>query len=87
MEYSINGIKSSHGKVIYDLIAFYWLNSRVVTCKWKNTNKPDFWSNNKYFLYIEGLLINNDRLEQDKVYIRDNQFEGIKTDHDYPSKE
>ncbi len=53
-------------------MAFYWLAGRIIPCKWKNTNRPDFWSNNKYFIYIEGLLIFNDRLEHDKVYIRDN---------------
>jgi len=57
MVYELNNFEYKDGKVINNLITFYWLDNQIVTCKWKNTVPPGFRSDEIYLIEIEGLLL------------------------------
>ena len=61
MKYELNGRTRKTSKLITNLLYFYWLDNKIVSCRWKNPEKANMSSNDKGFLAIPGLLICNDR--------------------------
>ena len=55
MEFELNGFKLIDGKIIPNLLYFYWLDSKIISCKWKNPVNPWMCSDNRNFLCINGL--------------------------------
>ena len=50
--------KSQQLKLTGKQLAFYWINDKLVTCT--NTSRPEFISNEEYFIWIRwGLFIEN----------------------------
>ena len=41
-------------------------------------------SNDEWFLYAGGIVIYNDRDEEDEAYVRDTEFSGMEKDSTYP---
>ena len=56
---------------------FYFLDDKLVKCKWKHQIKSRMCSDDKWFLSTKGIRIYNNRNEKDYVYIYDNFFEGM----------
>ncbi len=69
--------KNYIGKMIPDLLYFYWLDNKIITCKWKHKINPMMSSNNQMFLWINGLRIYNDRSHKDYALIGDTYLEGM----------
>jgi len=61
----MNGFKFINRKPISDLMYFYWLDNKIISCKWKHSEKAFLDSSNEYFLWINGLTILNDRSQKD----------------------
>ena len=57
MEYQLNGKNYSNDKIIPDLLYFYWLENKIISCKWKHPVNALMFSDNQYFLNINGLRI------------------------------
>ena len=78
MELELNGKKYNNGKIIPELLCFYWPDSKIISCKWKNQINPWMGSNNEDLLFINnGLKICNDISYKDYVYLIDILFEGM----------
>ena len=84
-EYELNSKKLKSGKIIPDLLMIYWLNDKIVSCTWKHQVKPDFYSNNDCLVYTPCLNIYNDRNKQDYALLRENMFDGMQTEDNYPN--
>jgi len=46
MKYEYDGKKYTEGKLIPDLLYFYWLDSKIISCKWKHQLNPYMSSDN-----------------------------------------
>ena len=77
MKYQLNGIPYINGKTIPDLLYFYWLDNKIISCKWNNPINPDMISNYEDFLYVIGLRIKYDRSEKDISILKIIYFEGM----------
>ena len=65
------------GKIIPNLLYFYWLDNKIISFKWKHSENALIESNNQYFLRNNGLRIFNDRSTKDYARLYDNQSEGM----------
>jgi hypothetical protein len=71
MKFKLNGL-NFRGKLIRDLLWFYWLDNKIISCKWKHPESAFMDSNDQYFLIINGLSIFNDRSQKDIAILLDN---------------
>ena len=72
MKFKLNGFNLINFKEIRDLLYFYWLDNKIISCKWKHTEKARMGSDNLHFLCINGLRIFNDRSEENIAYLYEN---------------
>jgi hypothetical protein len=77
MEYEINGVKHKGGKPINNLIIYYFLDDQLVKCPWKHDQMAYMESNNYLFLNTPGIVINNNRNEEDFSYVFNNLYSGM----------
>ena len=61
MEFKFNGFDCINGKLISDLLYFYWLDNKIISCKWKHPESAFMGSDDECFLIINGLSIYNYR--------------------------
>ena len=57
MDHQLNDIEYEDAKIINNQIAFYWLDNKIVTCKWDNIVPPDFESDDIFLINVEALAI------------------------------
>ena len=50
MDHQLNDIEYEDAKIINNQIAFYWLDNKIVTCKWDNIVPPDFESDDIFLI-------------------------------------
>ena len=62
------------------------MDNKIISCKWKHSEKAFLGSNNFVFLYINGLRIYNDRSEKDFAVLGNIYFEGMEIQANYPQK-
>ena len=48
-------ILNYNGKLIPDLLYFYWLDNKIISCKWKHSVDAKMYSDDEDFLMINGL--------------------------------
>jgi hypothetical protein len=58
-------------------LIIYWINNKIVSCKWKGERLPCLISDSERFISLPGLLIENDRNKKDSAFLFDNEFEGL----------
>ena len=61
MKCEINDFGYDNSKIINDLMVFYWLKNKIVTCRMMNSEKPFFSSDDERLIYVNGLEIYNER--------------------------
>ena len=71
MKCEINDFGYDNSKIINDLMVFYWLKNKIVTCRMMNSEKPFFSSDDERLIYVNGLEIYNERNKNDKVFLFD----------------
>ena len=71
MKCEINDFGYDNSKIINDLMVFYWLKNKIVTCRMMNSEKPFFSSDDERLIYVNGLEIYNERNKIDKVFLFD----------------
>ena len=76
MRYEINGEKY-RGKLINNMIIYYFLDDQLVKCTWKYSQKAYMYSNDKYFLGTLTIGIKNNCNEKDYATVDDNLYSGI----------
>ncbi len=57
-------------KIIPKLMCLYFLDNKIISCRWKLPKNTLIFSNDEYFLAIAGLVIFNDRSKKDSALIR-----------------
>ena len=50
---------------------FYWLDNKIISCKWKHSENGSMDSNDYSFLNINGLGIYNNRSKKDYAQLRE----------------
>jgi len=63
---------------------FYFLDDKLVTCKYKHTEKGVMISDDENFLWTNGIVISNDRNHQDIAAVDDNFYYGMISNNHYP---
>ena len=71
MKYEINGKEYKGVKLINNEIIFYIVDDQLVKCSWKHQIKSFMWSNDKYFLHTNGIVIYNNRNDKDIAIVED----------------
>ncbi len=62
-------------KVTQNQLGFYWINGdKLVTVT--NSDYSDYESNDDYFIWIEGMIIYNDRNNYDEAYLHSSHWSG-----------
>ena len=76
MKCKING-KEYTGKLTKNQIIFYYLDDKLIKCKYKHQTDSRMYSNDEDFLYTIGLRIFNNRTDLDFALVDDNYYDGI----------
>ena len=66
------GVKETNNEII-----FYFLDGKLVKCKYNHQIKSRMSSDDKYFLATEGIRIFNNRNKKDIADVDDNLHEGM----------
>ena len=61
MNYKLKGSIFRDGKVMKDSLIFYFIDSKIISCKWSNKVNPTIASDKNNLFYTQGLWIENDR--------------------------
>ena len=77
MSFEINGKEYRGSKQTNNVIIFYFLDDQLVKCSYKHQIKPFMYSDDKYFLDTNGIVIYNNRNDKDIAIIDDILYSGM----------